>query len=93
MRSAGTFRASSFVTQGYRFRRLATDYSVPLLTDVKCAKMFIEALRLARLRGTNINMSLDSISTTNLIRLPGLIDWYRITFYRMISNITPLFFI
>ena len=68
-------RASSFVTQGYRCRRLATDYSVPLMTDVKCVKLFVEALRLSRKRGTNIDVSIDSISTTTLVRLPGLIDW------------------
>lgn len=75
MRSAGTFRASSFVTQGYRCRRLATDYSVPLMTDVKCVKLFVEALRRFRKYGNNIEMSLDSICSTALVRLPGLIDW------------------
>ncbi|UJR35525.1 hypothetical protein I4U23_028279 [Adineta vaga] len=74
MRSTGLFRASSFVTQGYRCRRLATDYSVPLMTDVKCVKLFVEALRRSSRRGTNIDMAIDSISTTTLIRLPGLID-------------------
>lgn len=34
--------ASTFMTQGYRTRRLAVDYSVPLFTDIKCAKLFIE---------------------------------------------------
>jgi carbamoyl-phosphate synthase/aspartate carbamoyltransferase/dihydroorotase len=68
-------RASSFVTQGYRCRRLATDYSVPLMTDVKCVKLFVEALRRSGRREANITMSIDSISTTTLIRLPGLIDW------------------
>ena len=68
-------RASSFVTQGYRCRRLATDYSVPLMTDVKCVKLFVEALRRSNGRGINIEMSIDSISTTALVRLPGLIDW------------------
>jgi carbamoyl-phosphate synthase/aspartate carbamoyltransferase/dihydroorotase len=70
-------RASSFVTQGYRCRRLATDYSVPLMTDVKCVKLFVEALRRSSRRGINIDMSIDAISTITLIRLPGLIDWYR----------------
>ena len=75
MRSAGTFRASSFVTQGYRCRRLATDYSVPLMTDVKCVKLFVEALRRSSQRGVNLDMSIDSMSSTAVIRLPGLIDW------------------
>jgi len=39
---SGSQRASSFVTQGYKTRRMAVDYSVPLITDVKCTKMFVE---------------------------------------------------
>lgn len=42
MRSGGPRRVSSFLTHGYRTRRLAVDYSVPLLTDVKCAKLMVE---------------------------------------------------
>lgn len=75
MRSTGLFRASSFVTQGYRCRRLATDYSVPLMTDVKCVKLFVEALRRLHSRGSHLDMSIDYISSTTFIRLPGLIDW------------------
>lgn len=44
MRSGGCRRVSSFMTQGYRTRRMAVDYSVPLITDVKCAKMFVQVL-------------------------------------------------
>lgn len=39
---SGSQRASSFLTQGYKTRRMAIDYSVPLITDVKCTKMFVE---------------------------------------------------
>ena len=42
LRNGGSHRASSFVTQGYKTRRMAVDYSVPLITDVKCTKMFVE---------------------------------------------------
>ena len=42
MRNGGTRAASSFVTQGYKTRRMAVDYSVPLITDIKCAKIFVE---------------------------------------------------
>ena len=45
LRISGSHRASSFVTQGYKTRRMAVDYCVPLITDIKCAKMFIEASR------------------------------------------------
>ena len=42
MRTSGARRVSSFVpTYGYRTRRMAIDYSVPLITDVKCAKLLI----------------------------------------------------
>lgn len=35
-------RVSSFSTHGYRTRRLAVDYAVPLVTDVKCAKLLVK---------------------------------------------------
>lgn len=41
-RSNGAKRVSTFMTHGYRTRRLAVDYSVPLVTDVKCAKLLVE---------------------------------------------------
>jgi len=44
LRNAGSYRASSFVTQGYKTRRMAVDYSVPLITDVKCTKLFVEVI-------------------------------------------------
>lgn len=42
MRGGGARRVSSFLTQGYRTRRMAVDFSVPLVTDVKCAKLLVE---------------------------------------------------
>lgn len=44
MRNGGARRVSSFMTHGYRTRRLAVDYSVPLVTDVKCAKLLVEVI-------------------------------------------------
>lgn len=38
----GARRVSSFATHGYRTRRLAVDYAVPLVTDVKCAKLLVQ---------------------------------------------------
>lgn len=38
----GARRVSSFSTHGYRTRRLAVDYAVPLVTDVKCAKLLVQ---------------------------------------------------
>ena len=42
LRSSGARRASTYFTHGYKTRRMAIDYSVPLITDIKCAKLFIE---------------------------------------------------
>lgn len=42
MRNGGARRVSNFMTHGYRTRRLAVDYCVPLITDVKCAKLLVE---------------------------------------------------
>lgn len=46
LRHCGLRAASSFVTQGYRTRRLAVDYSVPLVTDIKCVKLLIEVSKI-----------------------------------------------
>ncbi|RKP02327.1 hypothetical protein CXG81DRAFT_10883 [Caulochytrium protostelioides] len=37
-------RPASYMTKGYRSRRMAVDFAVPLITNVKIAKLFIEAL-------------------------------------------------
>lgn len=42
MMVGGASRVASFLTPGYRMRRLAVEHSVPLVTDVKCAKLLIE---------------------------------------------------
>uniref|UniRef100_A0A8C4HQT3 Carbamoyl-phosphate synthetase 2, aspartate transcarbamylase, and dihydroorotase n=1 Tax=Dicentrarchus labrax TaxID=13489 RepID=A0A8C4HQT3_DICLA len=42
MRNSGGRRLSSFVTKGYRTRRMAIDYSVPLIIDIKCTKLFVQ---------------------------------------------------
>lgn len=55
MRNGGARRVSNFMTHGYRTRRLAVDYSVPLVTDVKCAKLLVEV------RFENGNHRLDQI--------------------------------
>ncbi|XP_075125461.1 multifunctional protein CAD isoform X4 [Leptodactylus fuscus] len=73
MRNAGGRRLSSFVTHGYRTRRLAVDYSVPLIVDIKCTKLFVEALRLIR-AAPPVKTHVDCMTSQKLIRLPGLID-------------------
>ncbi|KFP00191.1 CAD protein, partial [Calypte anna] len=73
MRNSGGRRLSSFVTKGYRTRRLAVDYSVPLIIDIKCTKLFVEALGQIR-AAPPMKMHVDCMTSQKLIRLPGLID-------------------
>ncbi|XP_003739459.1 CAD protein [Galendromus occidentalis] len=73
MESSGTRRVSSFMTQGYRTRRKAIDCAVPLITDVKCAKLIIEAIRLIG-RTPTIKTHVDCMTLQKFVRLPGLID-------------------
>ncbi|XP_064604486.1 multifunctional protein CAD-like isoform X2 [Liolophura sinensis] len=73
LRNGGTYRASTFITQGYKTRRMAVDYSVPLITDIKCAKMLVEALR--QLKGApTVKTHIDCVMSQRVVRLPGLID-------------------
>ncbi|KAF8752925.1 Carbamoyl-phosphate [Rhizoctonia solani] len=37
-------RPASYSSKGYRTRRMAVDFAIPLITNVKCAKLLVEAL-------------------------------------------------
>ncbi|XP_011866080.1 PREDICTED: CAD protein [Vollenhovia emeryi] len=74
MRNGGARRVSNFMTHGYRTRRLAIDYSVPLITDVKCAKLLVDALRMVGGKAPRMKTHTDCISSRKMIKLPGLID-------------------
>lgn len=73
MRNSGGRRLSSFVTKGYRTRRMAVDYSVPLIIDIKCTKLFVQALRQVG-PSPPVKTHIDSMASQTLVRLPGLID-------------------
>lgn len=73
MRNGGARRVSSFMTHGYRTRRLAIDYSIPLITDVKCTKLLVEAIRLIG-KAPPMKTHTDCMSSRNLVKLPGFID-------------------
>lgn len=73
MRSSGARRVSSFLTQGYKTRRMAVDYSIPLVTDIKCAKLLVETLRLVCCSPI-VKTHIDCLTSHQIIRLPGLID-------------------
>jgi len=70
MRSKGARRVS---TLGYRTRRFAVDHSVPLISDVKCAKLLVQALRLIE-GSPKVKTHIDCLTARNIVRLPGLID-------------------
>ncbi|CAH8517725.1 unnamed protein product [Heterobilharzia americana] len=95
LRKMGSRRPSAFFTRGYQTRRLAIDTNVPLLTDVKLAKLLAEALyrffrgqRVERTTAQSENneynshrqsflhrlLPLHSITSSQIIYLPGLID-------------------
>lgn len=63
------------MTHGYRTRRLAVDYSIPLVTDVKCAKMLIEAMcKIGHQAPPPMKTHTDCITSRNLYKLPGFVD-------------------
>lgn len=64
-------RPANYVTQGYRTRRMAVDYQTPLVTNVKNAKLLIEAL--ARRGDSNIQ-TMDYQTSHRTATLPGLIN-------------------
>ncbi|KAJ2710526.1 Carbamoyl-phosphate synthase [Coemansia spiralis] len=66
-------RPSSYVSNGYRSRRMAIDFSVPLITNVKCAKMFIEALARFSVDKWDVE-SVDYITSHRTTVLPGLVN-------------------
>ncbi|XP_063359449.1 multifunctional protein r [Cydia amplana] len=69
----GCRRVSSFTTHGYRTRRLAVDYAVPLVTDVKCAKLLVQAMM--KCGGIPLMKThTDCMTSRNIIKLPGFID-------------------
>lgn len=73
MRNGGARRVSSFMTHGYRTRRLAVDYSIPLVTDVKCTKLLVEAIRRIGC-APRMKTHTDCMTSRQMIKLPGFID-------------------
>lgn len=64
MRNSGGRRLSSFVTKGYRTRRMAVDYSVPLIIDIKCTKLFVQV----SVYSNSISLHAPADSTPQLIK-------------------------
>ncbi|SGZ56718.1 CIC11C00000005549 [Sungouiella intermedia] len=64
-------RPANYMSKGYESRRMAVDYSVPLVTNVKCAKLLIEALS----RNITLDVSNSDAQTSHSTAvLPGLIN-------------------
>ncbi|KAJ3194950.1 hypothetical protein HK101_001464 [Irineochytrium annulatum] len=64
-------RPASYMSRGYRTRRMAVDFAIPLITNIKCAKVFIEAL--SRFSEFEISGNDYKTSHRHLI-LPGLFN-------------------
>ena len=64
-------RPANYMSQGYRTRRMAVDYQTPLVTNVKNAKILIEAI--ARHYDFEI-LNIDSRTGHRTAVLPGLIN-------------------
>lgn len=73
MRNGGAKRLSSFVTHGYRTRRMAVDLTIPLVTDIKCTKLLIEAMRVVGCV-PQMKTHTDCMTSRNIKKLPGFID-------------------
>lgn len=61
------------MTHGYRTRRLAVDYSIPLVTDVKCTKLLVESMRITG-RKPGMKTHTDCMTSRRMVTLPGFID-------------------
>ena len=67
-------RPSSFTSMGYRARRLAIDRSIPLLTNIKNAKLFVEALAMHRRQGSTFEiLPIDAKTSHVTCTFPGLV--------------------
>ena len=59
------------MSMGYRSRRMAVDYQIPLITNVKIAKILVEAMS----RNYDLNVrNLDFQTSHRTVVLPGLVN-------------------
>ena len=64
-------RPANYVSKGYKTRRLAVDYQIPLVTNVKNAKILVEAIA----RHFDLGISVRDYQTSHrTVQLPGLIN-------------------
>ena len=67
-------RYTPLITKGYITRRIAIEYAVPLVTDIKCAKLLVKSLAFLNCQAPPLKTFTDCISSHRTLRLPGLID-------------------
>ncbi|KAG8779520.1 hypothetical protein FRC12_024159 [Ceratobasidium sp. 428] len=64
-------RPASYSSKGYRTRRMAVDFAIPLITNVKCAKLLVEAL----VRRMPLEVSSVDYKTSHTTHtFPGLVN-------------------
>ncbi|TYJ51733.1 carbamoyl-phosphate synthase, large subunit [Cryptococcus floricola] len=64
-------RPASYISEGYKSRRMAVDFAVPLITNVKNAKLFIEAI----IRKPTFDISsVDYQTSHQTFTFPGLVN-------------------
>ncbi|KAH8889887.1 carbamoyl-phosphate synth [Thozetella sp. PMI_491] len=64
-------RPANYMSRGYQTRRMAVDYQIPLVTNVKNAKILVEAIA----RHFDLDISLRDYQTSHrTVQLPGLVN-------------------
>ncbi|KAK0620349.1 pyrABCN [Immersiella caudata] len=64
-------RPANYMSKGYQTRRMAVDYQIPLVTNVKNAKILVEAIA----RHFDLEISVRDYQTSHrTVQLPGLIN-------------------
>ena len=64
-------RPANYMSKGYQTRRMAVDYQIPLVTNVKNAKILVEAIA----RQFELNVGIRDYQTSHrTVLLPGLIN-------------------
>lgn len=64
-------RPASYVSKGYELRRMAVDFSIPLVTNVKNAKLLVEAMA----RNISLDVSeRDAQTSHTTVTVPGLVN-------------------
>ena len=66
-------------TDGYKLRRMAVESGIPIVTDVKCAKLLISSMKWKssvnnQNKALTVRPQTDCFTTYKVVRIPGLID-------------------